>query len=81
ITRGNAATAGGINFGAGNDTLGFTAAGGTVSVSNVETVTGAGGTDVAQLTTQATALTVDMGAGDDKLVLGDFVNTATVSNT
>ena len=77
-----AIAAGTINLGTGTDTLTLSSAGAnTLTVSNVETLTG--GTQVDKITLGAAQAggTIDLGAGADTLTLAAGTNSVTISNT
>jgi hypothetical protein len=71
---------GSVYLGSGNDLLTL-AAGSTLSVSNVETITGAAGADTITLGTAiSTSTAVDLGAGSDKLTLAAVGSKGSLSN-
>ncbi len=52
-----------------------------MTVSNVETIAGSGSADNVTLGSALTsAVQIDLGAGNDKLFLGNFANTGSASN-
>jgi Ca2+-binding RTX toxin-like protein len=71
-----------VDLGAGADRLVLSSAGpNTLSVANVERITGGSAADTVTLTTQAKSAIVDLGGGADRLVLSSTGNnTVTVSN-
>ncbi|NTW37481.1 MAG: hypothetical protein HGB17_15475, partial [Syntrophobacteraceae bacterium] len=81
VTLGLAQTSGTINLNAGADTLILSSAGNnTLTLSNVETVTGGSLDDQITLASAVTAGVVTLGAGTDTLTLANGTNSVTVSN-
>ena len=72
-------TGGTVDLGGGSDTLILGDFANTLTVDNVETMTGNGSADTVTLGTAVTG-SVDLGAGSDTLRMSDAGNTLTVSN-
>ena len=72
ITLATAVANGSVNLGAGSDTLILANGTNTATVANVETLTGGTGNDTITLASAlTTAMSVDLGAGSNKLTLGE----------
>lgn len=52
----------------------------TTTVSSLDGVTGTSATDIILLTAQVSGANLDLGGGNDKLILGNFDNNVTLSN-
>ena len=48
---------------------------------NIDSIVGGTGDDTITISSQISASSIDLGAGTDSLVLGNFINTVTVANT
>ncbi len=77
-----AITGGALDLGAGDDTLILAnVAANTLTVSNIETLTGGTGNDLVTLGGAFTGAVIDLGSGADSLTLANTgTNTVTISN-
>ncbi|MBN8905580.1 MAG: hypothetical protein J0H99_02930, partial [Rhodospirillales bacterium] len=69
-----------LDFAAGSDVLTLANVANSLSVKNVETISGGTGADTLTLgTSLSTSMTVDLGTGNDTLTLGNAANTGSIT--